>query len=69
MTLPQSLFRINHALCTTYPGLDPIRLLDWPWEDVFDLVNGLADYQGQEQKHTAPNGRKVILRRADDSWF
>lgn len=65
----QSLFRINHILCTTYPGMDPIRMLDQPWEDVFDLANGLMDYRNQEKKETTPDGKEIILRPADDSWF
>ena len=49
--------------------MDPIRLLDQPWEDVFDLANGLMDYQNQEKKETTPDGTQIILRPADDSWF
>ncbi|MCM1218132.1 MAG: hypothetical protein NC548_26905 [Lachnospiraceae bacterium] len=67
----QSLFHINHRLCTVYPGLDPIRLLDHPCEDVFDLINGLLDYGGAEsgKKEDAPDGVEIITRPADDSWF
>lgn len=59
------LFDISKNLCSSYPGLDPLRLLDYPAEDVFELINGLAD-------HNARNGKNctgATKRRAGDNWF
>lgn len=58
--------------------MDPIRLLDYPCEDVFDLINGMVDYNSrkdtggdavQGERYPVPQGKQVILRPADDSWF
>ena len=38
-------------------------MLDQPWEDVFDLANGLMDYRNQEKKETTPDGKEIILLR------
>ena len=69
------LFDINKALCDTFPGLDPIKLLDYPAEDVFDLINGLIDHnerkdkaEGKQTSKPSGNG-KVVRRPAGDDWF
>ena len=63
-------FEINKALCDTFTGLDPIRLLDYPAEDVFDLINGLTAFNSREK--IKGNGKKsngVIRKQAGDDWF
>lgn len=60
-------FEINKILCETFTGLDPIRLLDYPAEDVFDLINGLSDFNMRDEKKTAKTN--VIRKRANDDWF
>lgn len=62
-------FDINKSLCETYTGLDPIKLLDYPAEDVFDLINGLIDYNGRNDKGSGGNNGTVIRRKAKDDWF
>lgn len=61
-------FDINKALCDTYKGLDPIKLLDYPAEDVFNLINGLTDYNGRNSKDNKKSSG-VIRKKAGDDWF
>lgn len=62
-------FDINKSLCDTYTGLDPIKLLDYPAEDVFDLINGLIDHNERNRKQTTKNNSGVIRKKAKDNWF
>lgn len=64
-------FEINKSLCETYSGLDPIKLLDYPAEDVFDLINGLVDYNTRNNNRDGvPRGNNgVIRKKAGDDWF
>lgn len=64
-------FEINKSLCETYSGLDPIKLLDYPAEDVFDLINGLVDYNGRNNKRdgVSRSNNGVIRKKAGDDWF
>jgi hypothetical protein len=67
-------FDINKNLCDTFAGLDPIKLLDYPAEDVFELINGLMDYNVREKIKDARNSKRsnndeVIRVRASDNWF
>lgn len=59
-------FDINKGLCETYSGLDPIKLLDYPAEDVFDLINNTISYNKRNKKK---NNSAVIRREAGDNWF
>lgn len=62
-------FEINKILCDTFTGLDPIKLLDYPAEDVFNLINGLTDYNQRESKVNPQQSNDVIRRKAGDDWF
>lgn len=63
-------FEINKNLCDCYAGLDPIRLLDYPAEDVFDLINGLIGYSKRQKKDKGKNGTAgVVRKKAGDNWF
>jgi hypothetical protein len=52
-----------------------IKLLDYPAEDVFELIKGLMDYNVREKIKDARNSRgsknndEVIRVRASDNWF
>ena len=61
-------FEINKALCESYTGLDPIKLLDYPAEDVFDLINNTISYNKRNKKKNSSNDT-VIRREAGDNWF
>ena len=61
-------FDINKALCESYSGLDPIKLLDYPAEDVFDLINNTISYNSRNNKQSNKNST-VIRREAGDNWF
>lgn len=61
-------FDINKALCESYAGLDPIKLLDYPAEDVFDLINNTISYNKRNKKKNSSNDT-VIRREAGDNWF
>ena len=58
-------FDINRILCESYHGLDPLRLLDYPAEDVFDLIYGMQDYNARENERERNKNR----RKAGDDWF
>ena len=60
-------FDINKALCEAFTGLDPIKLLDYPAEDVFDLINNMISYNGRNSKQN--KNSTVIRRQASDNWF
>ena len=60
-------FEINKALCESYGGLDPLKLLDYPAEDVFDLINNMIAYNNRNKKQNSNNN--VIRRPAGDNWF
>jgi hypothetical protein len=61
-------FDINKSLCEAYAGLDPIKLLDYPAEDVFDLINNTVSYNKRHNKDKG-NNSGVIRRKAGDDWF
>ena len=61
-------FDINKALCEAFAGLDPIKLLDYPAEDVFDLINNTISYNSRN-KNQSKNSSTVIRRKAGDNWF
>lgn len=63
------LFDINKILCEMYSGLDPIKLLNYPAEDVFNLINDTIDYIGRNKAEKAPKKSNVIRRPAGDNWF
>jgi len=60
-------FDINKSLCETFTGLDPIKLLDYPAEDVFELINNTISHNKRNSKES--KGNKVIRRPAGDNWF
>ena len=60
-------FDINKALCEAFTGLDPIKLLDYPAEDVFDLINNMISYNSRNSKQN--KNSTVIRRQAGDNWF
>ena len=62
-------FDINKILCESYSGLDPIKILDYPAEDVFNLINGLIDYNSRQEKEKPSINDGVIRKKAGDDWF
>lgn len=60
-------FDINKTLCEAFTGLDPIKLLDYPAEDVFDLINNMISYNSRNSKQN--KNSTVIRRKASDNWF
>ena len=62
-------YDINKNLCDTFPALDPIKLLDYPAEDVFDLINGTMDYNRRKKSSKSPVNTGVVRRPAGDDWF
>lgn len=66
LTLSQLFFDVNRGLCETY-SLNPLELLYYPSEDVFDLINGTIDYNDRQDKKSNNSGK--IRREAGDNWF
>ena len=62
-------FDINKTLCDSFTGLDPIKLLDYPAEDVFNLINDLRSFNKRKNKTQKNNNSTVIRRPASDNWF
>lgn len=61
---------INRGLCDAYTGLNPIELLYYPAEDVFNLINSTIDYNNRNDKNNKSNNKnKVIRKKASDNWF
>lgn len=60
-------FDINKTLCEAFTGLDPIKLLDYSAEDVFDLINNTISYNSRNNKQS--KNSTVIRRPAGDNWF
>lgn len=53
-----------------FPALDPIKLLDYPAEDVFNLIAGTIDYNNRQNKDGKKNNKNgVIRKKAGDNWF
>lgn len=52
-------------LCKCFTGLDPIKLLDYPAEDVFNLINNMVSYNNRQQEIK----KKAKRRPAGDNWF
>ena len=61
-------FEINKALCESFTGLDYIKLLDYPAEDVFDLISNMISFNNRNKKKK-DNKSTVIRRQASDNWF
>lgn len=58
-------FEIDKALCESFTGLDPIKLLDYPAEDVFELINNMIGYNNRQEIVKRNANRK----KAGDDWF
>ena len=61
-------YEINRNLCITFNGLDPIKLLDYPAVDVFELINQTMAYNQRNSKDKS-NNTNVIRKQAGDNWF
>lgn len=63
-------FDINKNLCECFTGLDPIKLLDYPAEDVFNLISGTIDWNNRNNKKSKQTKSANKIRRpASDNWF
>lgn len=59
-------FEINRSLCEVYSGLDPIKLLNYPAEDVIELINQTLAYN---QRNSSKKSSNVVRKQAGDNWF
>lgn len=62
-------FDINKNLCDMYTGLNPLELLNYPAEDVFNLISDTVDYNNRNDKNDNHKKSGVIRREASDNWF
>lgn len=62
-------YEINRNLCEVYKGLDPLKLLDYPAEDVFSLINDTIEYNNRHDDGNRRSNDKVIRKPAGDDWF
>ena len=67
LTLPQAFAELNLSLCRQYKGMNPIELLDYPAEDVFQLINDMVDHNDRAEEEKAVE--KEIRVPAGDNWF
>ena len=54
-------------MCGQYKGMNPIELLDYPAEDVFQLINDMVDHNDRAEEEKAVE--KEIRVPAGDNWF
>lgn len=70
MTLAQMFFEINKNICDMYNGLNPLNILEYPAEDVFNLLKDTIDYnKRQVETGKAPDRDGMIRKPAGDDWF
>lgn len=63
-------FEINRNLCQNYQGLDPIKLLDYPADDVMELINQTLSYNKRHNNESLQSDKpKTIRKKASDNWF
>lgn len=66
-------FEINKNLSEQYSGLNPLNILDYPAEDVLNLIINTIEYsqrKAEKQKvASAQQKGNVIYRPARDDWF
>jgi len=62
-------FDINKNLCNMFPALEPLKLLDYPADDVFELIAGVIDYNYRNKDENGSGNQKVIRKKAGDDWF
>lgn len=52
-----------------FPALHPLSLLDYPAEDVFELINEAIDFNDRNDKDNPTTKNGVIRKKAGDNWF
>jgi len=52
-----------------FPALEPLKLLDYPADDVFELIAGVIDYNYRNKDENGSGNQKVIRKKAGDDWF
>lgn len=63
------MYELNKSVCDTFPSLNPISILDYPAEDVFELIKQMVEYG---ERH--PNNEQSTIKRtpyerpAGDDW-
>lgn len=62
-------YDINKGLCESYPALDPIKLGNYPAEEVFDLINSTIDYNSRQSKNNKKSSSGMVRKQAGDNWF
>lgn len=64
-------FEINKNISNMYSGLNPLNILDYPAEDVFNLIHDTIAYnKGQSEAAQHATKKKTVIRRpAGDDWF
>lgn len=61
-------YDINRGLCETF-HINPLELLNYPAEDVFELINQTIDYNNRHDDKGRPKRSGKIRRKANDNWF
>lgn len=69
-------YDINKVICDIYPSLNPLNLLEYYADDVFELINNIIEYNKNNENvsesdtfYPKKRTERVIRREADDSWF
>lgn len=68
MTLDETMFLIEHNLCTMYAGLTPFTIECETYHNVIMLYADVRRMQIREAKKEK-GGKRVIRRPAGDDWF
>lgn len=73
LTIYEQFFEIEVILSERFPALDPFRIRTIRAREIFLFMPRLGGYIERDKEENGEvvemNGRKVIRRKAGDSWF
>jgi hypothetical protein len=62
-------FEITVTLCNRFTGFDPVKVRQYPAQEIFLLLKRLVKYDERHAKHKRSSGNGVIRKQAGDDWF
>ena len=69
MTFSELFFEVDINLSERFPALTPFSIRRTKASEVFLLLRRMTDYNAREAKRKTPNGKNIIWRKANDTWF
>ena len=62
-------FNLEVSLCERFPSLSPFDLRREKASEVFLLTRRLQKYNENKKKTHTPEGKRIIYKKAGDTWF